>query len=151
MSESHEYFFDGDPNELPLGARMVHAGLLPGDEAWVDDIPSYVDSFLEDWVTGFDINTEADVKVYNTGVAQVRRLLPGMTQRDRDMVRIGLVVGQAWLYTYLTVIANATQGGRLSPNQLALMNYMEYRITTLCSMIGAMGDDVDMTNFEEKL
>lgn len=143
------FFSDESPDNVPLETRLQQAGLLPGDQAWEDDILSYAKRFLEDWITDFRIETPEDRIVYQTGIAQIRRLLPNMTQRERDLVRVGMTVMQGWLYTYLTVVANQLQGGRFSQQQLALLNYMEYRLTTLCTLIEQMGDDLDMSVFEE--
>ncbi len=145
-----DWGFDHSPRDLTLEQRMSQAGLLPGDTAWGDDLMSQ-EYFVKEWIGHILLQNGADEVVHEAGMAQIRRLLPDMDDVDRTYLSLGLIVGQAWLYTFMLGRANARHAGGIPVDDEAALRYMEYKITSLVTMLDSMGDDTDMSIFEEQL
>lgn len=135
------------PDDIPLAERLKQAGLLPGDEAW-EPLLSVGSEFVSEWVGEIRVETPDDLVVLEAGFAQIRRLLPDMDDNDRAYLMVGMIVMQAWLYTFFTTFANSRQAGLLTPKDRLTLNFMEYKVTSLVTMLTQMGDDIDMSTFE---
>ena len=140
-----EHILFQSPAEIPTELRMSMAGLLPGNDEWEDDLLAAQPELVAEWVTAFD--TEGDsaaIAVIEAGKAQIRRLVPDMDDSDRSLLMLGLVVSQAWLYTNMNSIMEDLGLPGMPPILESVLIAQEIRITTLCSLLGSMGDDVDM-------
>lgn len=150
MNDEENSFFNQSPDEYTLEQRLHAGGLLPGDEPWPDNLLSDPDGIISDWITGIRLETDADLAVHEHAIAQIRRLVPDTDEADRVLLMLGMIIHQAWLYTFMTQRANL-HGGRLSQADSELLMFMEYKLTSICTILSMMTDEVDMTDFEGML
>lgn len=138
------------PDDLTLAERLSAGGLLPGDDAW-DPLLDPDSDFIAEWIGKIRIETEDDQIVLDHAIAQIRRLLPDTDVSDRSYVMVGMIVMQAWLYTWMSTRANLHMGGHIHPADEQTLRYMEYRLTTLVTLLEGMEDDTDMSTFESMI
>ena len=134
-----------------LEDRLEFSGLLPG-QLWARDLFKSQPELISEWVDEPDHDCDdAGSAIHDAGVAQIRKLLPGSSRRDRKMVALGLLAAQSWLYvSALSMIDDEERPGRPAmPEPVGdMLAESEYQVGRLISMLYGMGNDVDMSAFE---
>jgi len=143
---SHRY------NSGELEHRIEFAGLLPGN-LWKDDLLGTQEELISEWVENPDFDHDgAGTVVLDAGIAQVRRLVPDSDRRDRQLIALGVLAAQSWLYVSALGMVEEPEepgGSPYVPEPVTdMMAEAEYQTGRIISMLYQMGDPPDMEGFE---